>query len=173
MLACLTVDSKRRAGSRVAWWFGFPNVSASTGIRTPSTSPENSAASARPVTAVVGMSCRQATERGEAAIEIKDLKIHLARVEDKIGLTAAPAEWPDAAKSGQSVKNNVILRISATLSQFGRPVQRTASWPNAERAQSPCAEGIVRRREKFLHPACRLQGAFVAQRSYSHLCLPG
>ena len=123
--------------------------------------------------AVVGMSCCQATERGEATIEIKDLKIHLARVEDKIGLTAAPAEWPDATKSGQSVKNSVNLRISTTLSQFGRPVQRTASWPNAERAQSPCAEGIVRRREKFLHPACRLQEAFVAQRSYSHLCLRG
>lgn len=43
-------------------------------------------------TAVVGMSYFQATERGEMVAEIESLKTRLARVEDKIGLTDAPAE---------------------------------------------------------------------------------
>ena len=43
-------------------------------------------------TAVVGMSYFQATERGEMVAEIEGLKTRLARVEDKIGLTDAPAE---------------------------------------------------------------------------------
>ena len=43
-------------------------------------------------TAVVGMSYFQATERGEMVAEIEGLKTRLARVEDKIGLTGAPAE---------------------------------------------------------------------------------
>ena len=43
-------------------------------------------------TAVVGMSYFQATERGEVATEIEGIKARLARLEDKIGLTDAPAE---------------------------------------------------------------------------------
>ena len=43
-------------------------------------------------TAVVGMSYFQATERGEVATEIEGIKTRLARLEDKIGLTGAPAE---------------------------------------------------------------------------------
>ncbi|MXW84451.1 MAG: hypothetical protein F4103_05455 [Boseongicola sp. SB0673_bin_14] len=43
-------------------------------------------------TAVVGMSYFQATERGEMVAEIEGIKTRLARLEDKIGLTDAPAE---------------------------------------------------------------------------------
>lgn len=42
--------------------------------------------------AVVGMSYFQASERGEMATEIEGIKTRLARLEDKIGLTEAPAE---------------------------------------------------------------------------------
>ena len=42
--------------------------------------------------AVVGMSYFQASERGEMATEIEGIKTRIARIEDKIGLTEAPAE---------------------------------------------------------------------------------
>lgn len=42
--------------------------------------------------AVVGMSYFQASERGEMAAEIEGIKTRLDRLEDKIGLTGAPAE---------------------------------------------------------------------------------
>lgn len=42
--------------------------------------------------AVVGMSYFQASERGEVATEIEGIKTRIARIEDKIGLTEAPAE---------------------------------------------------------------------------------
>ena len=41
--------------------------------------------------AVVGMSYYQAGERGEMAAEIEGIKTRLDRLEDKIGLTGAPA----------------------------------------------------------------------------------